>query len=201
MPSYRSRKYHIQPNYTTMPNSISIVIRVSMRHWDSTVRAGTASANWTTTICGTFSPKSQQTSGKKSNSQLFSDRYFAKKLVNYRNAMVPASIVIREYPFPIIQVGRPLFFMPKVSERSVARQGNSARKIAITIWTRCASALDSPRWRAERLTLKHSTNPTKPESYEGFRDIVRQERMIELALERQALWGPAALGHRRGISQ
>ena len=38
------------------------------------------------------------------------------------------------------------------------------------------------------LNQEHSTNPTKPESYEGFRDIVRQERMIELALEGQRFW-------------
>ena len=35
---------------------------------------------------------------------------------------------------------------------------------------------------------QHSSNPSKPSSKEGMRDIIRQERMIELALEGYRYW-------------
>ena len=35
---------------------------------------------------------------------------------------------------------------------------------------------------------QHSSNPNKPLSKDGMRDIIRQERMIELALEGHRYW-------------
>ena len=130
--------------------------------------------------------KAKQTSGKKSNRNYSITGYFAKKLVSYQNSMVPASIQIETYAFPIIRLAD-LYLL-------YAECLNEANRNAGAPPADCYTYIDKVRRRAgfpdgvRKDWADHSNNPTKPDSYEGFRDIVRQERMIELALEGQRFW-------------
>lgn len=180
-----AEKYYIQPNYTT-----------AKLHFDREPRfyatLGFDGSSWygigklDDNDMWYIQSKAKQTSGKKSNRNYSVTGYFAKKLVNYRNAMVPASIVIREYPFPIIRLADLYLLYAECLNEASQDKGTPPED--------CYYYLDKVRKRAgfpdgvRNDWLKHSTNPTKPESYEGFRDIVRQERMIELALEGQRFW-------------
>ena len=100
--------------------------------------------------------------------------------------MVPGAIVIRAYPFPIIRLADLYLLYAECLNEAAADSGTPPPD--------CYYYLDKVRARAgfpdgvKNDWRNHSTNPTKPESCEGFRDIVRQERMIELALEGQRFW-------------
>lgn len=178
-------KYHIKPGYTT-----------AKLHFDREPRfyatLGFDGSSWygigkmDDNDMWYIQAKAKQTSGKKSNRNYSITGYFAKKLVSYRNAMVPASIQIETYAFPIIRLAD-LYLL-------YAECLNEANRNAGTPPADCFTYIDKVRRRAgfpdgvRKDWAAHSKNPTKPESYEGFRDIVRQERMIELALEGQRFW-------------
>ncbi len=128
--------------------------------------------------------KAGQVSGKRG--ALYSvTGYFAKKLVRYQNTMQSTSIIIEAYPFPIIRLAD-LYLL-------YAESLNEAEKESGTVPSDCYLYVDKVRARAGLKGVKdswraHSINPGKPDTYQGFQEIVRQERMIELALEGQRFW-------------
>lgn len=128
--------------------------------------------------------KAGQVSGKRG--ALYSiTGYFAKKLVRYQNTMLPTSIIIESYPFPIIRLAD-LYLL-------YAECLNEAEYESGSVPDECYTYIDLVRSRAGLAGVrdswrKHSVNPDKPNTCEGFREIVRQERMIELALEGQRFW-------------
>lgn len=129
--------------------------------------------------------KAKQTSGKRGNTMYSVTGYFAKKPVRYQNVMESSSIQIETYPFPIIRLAD-LYLL-------YAECLNEADRDKGEVPADCYTYIDKVRERAglkgvkEAWTL-YSSNPDKPNSYEGFQSIVRQERLIELALEGQRFW-------------
>lgn len=129
--------------------------------------------------------KAKQTAGKRGNTLYSITGYFAKKLVRYQNAMVPASIQIETYPFPIIRLAD-LYLL-------YAEALNEAKKEEGAVPEDCYTYVDKVRERAGLKGVRESwrlyaNDANKPDSYEGFQAIVRRERMIELALEGQRFW-------------
>ena len=96
-------KYYIQPGYTT-----------AKLHFDREPRfyatLGFDGSSWygigkmDDNDMWYLQAKAKQASGKRGNTLYSITGYFAKKLVRYQNAMVPASIQIETYPFPIIRL-------------------------------------------------------------------------------------------------
>jgi hypothetical protein len=118
--------------------------------------------------------------------------YFAKKVVYWENEITESSQVIYEYPFPIVRMADLYLmyaealnessegdniapdvyeYMRRVRERSGLKQGVFGQQEDIgdirVAWT------------------KYSSDPTKPLTKSGLREIIKQERQIELALEGQ----------------
>lgn len=177
-------KYHIMPGYTT-----------AKLHFDRETRfystLGFDGSSWygigkmDDTDMWYLQAKAKQTSGKRGNTLYSITGYFAKKLVRYQNAMVPASVQIEAYPFPIIRLAD-LYLL-------YAECLNEANQDAASVPDDCYKYIDEVRERAGLKGVKeswrlYSKEPNKPDSYKGFQSIIRQERMIEFALEGQRFW-------------
>lgn len=124
--------------------------------------------------------KSEQFAGKK-QSRLYSvTGYYAKKLVNWNLVETQTSLTIESYPWPMMRLGD-LYLLYAEAANEMGDQAT-----ALTY-------LNKIRERAGLQTVEaswsdYSTNPTKYTSKAGLRDIVRQERLIEMAFEGSRFW-------------
>lgn len=118
--------------------------------------------------------------------------YFAKKLVHYENEITTNNQNIQEYPFPIVRLAD-LYLMyaealneasegddvnPMVYEYLRAIRERSGLKLGVL-----GQQEDIGDVRVA--WSKYSNDPTKPLTKSGMREIIKQERHIELALEGQ----------------
>ena len=157
-------KYYIQPGYTT-----------AKLHFDREPRfyatLGFDGSSWygigkmDDNDMWYLQAKAKQASGKRGNTLYSITGYFAKKLVRYQNAMVPASIQIETYPFPIIRLAD-LYLL-------YAEALNEAKKEEGTVPEDCYTYIDKVRARAGLKGVKDSWrlyahDVNKPNTYEGF---------------------------------
>jgi hypothetical protein len=111
--------------------------------------------------------------------------YVAKKLDNIRNNQATNAYSFEYYPFPVYRLADLyLMYAEAVNEVEGPNGANSATLFAY---------LDDIRDRAGLAGVKESwtnfsTNPTKPDTKEGLREIIRRERSIELAFEGKRFW-------------
>ncbi|QJB38747.1 RagB/SusD family nutrient uptake outer membrane protein [Chitinophaga oryzae] len=124
--------------------------------------------------------KLEQHSGKK-QSRLYSvTGYYIKKIVNWNLVYNNTSLEVEAYPWPIIRLGD-LYLL-------YAEASNETGKPADALFY-----LNQLRARAGLATIEYSwstysAKPTKYSTQEGLRDIIRQERTIEMAFEGSRFW-------------
>lgn len=125
--------------------------------------------------------KRGQLSGQRSPNLYSITGYFAKKLVNFKTEVPEnGSAIFEEYPFPIIRLADlHLMYAEALNEST-----ESEESVPQDVYTH----LDLIRKRSGLEGVKdswtrYSTSPDKPLTKKGMRDIIRQERGIELALE------------------
>jgi hypothetical protein len=106
--------------------------------------------------------------------------YYAKKLVYYDNTY-SSTISIKEYPFPIIRLADLYLLYAEALNEANFNGAVPADVYTYIDLVRARSGLDGVR----EAWLAHSTNPAKPGTPLGMREIIRRERAIELALEGQ----------------
>ena len=101
-------------------------------------------------------------------------------MIYYKNIISETSEVIEEYPFPIVRLAD-LYLMYAEALNEATENGEF---VPAAVYTnidivRKRSGLEGvvDSWK------KYSTNPNKPSTKEGMREIIRKERQIELALE------------------
>ena len=111
--------------------------------------------------------------------------YFAKKLVHYENVIAQEGSTIKGYSFPIIRLSD-LYLMYAEALNEVKESPDSEVYEYIQK-VRDKAGLDDGGDLINTWQL-YSSNPSKPSSKEGMRDIIHQERMIELALEGHRYW-------------
>ena len=111
--------------------------------------------------------------------------YFAKKLVHYENVIAQEGSTIKGYSFPIIRLSD-LYLMYSEALNEVKDSPDSEVYEYIQK-VRDKAGLDNGGDLVNTWQL-YSSNPSKPSSKEGMRDIIHQERMIELALEGHRYW-------------
>jgi hypothetical protein len=137
--------------------------------------------------------KKWKESGSKWGSLYSITGYFAKKLVPYKNEITSQQQIIWEYPFPIIRLAD-LYLMYAEALNETAEDGGTpppdvysylrlVRERAGLKQGVLGQTVDVGDVRAA--WSAYSTDPDKPLYKEGMREIVRQERQIELALEGQ----------------
>jgi hypothetical protein len=111
--------------------------------------------------------------------------YFAKKLVNYQNVITQSSTKVIAYTFPIIRLSDLYLMYAEALNETKSAPDQEVYEYIQRV--RHKAGLDKESdlvktWEA------YSRIPDKPGNKEGMRDIIRQERMIELALEGPRYW-------------
>ncbi len=107
--------------------------------------------------------------------------YFAKKLVDPETTFNTSGFTTDPAPFPIIRMSDLYLLYAEVLNEI---GGPTAQVYQLIDAVREKAGLKGVQesWR------DYSTNPAKPESKTGLREIIHRERMIELAMEGQSMW-------------
>ena len=107
--------------------------------------------------------------------------YFTKKLVHWESGFGNTTAGVVEYAWPELRLAE-IYLM--YAEALNEAEGPVADVHLYLNKVRSRAGLESVEasWR------KYSTNPTKPDTKEGMREIIRRERLIELALEGHRYW-------------
>jgi hypothetical protein len=107
--------------------------------------------------------------------------YTVKKMHSYRNAVTATTDNVEYYPFPIIRLADLyLLYAEALNEYS----GPSPEVFHYLDLIRTRVGLEGVQESWE----KYSNSPNKPNSKDGLRDIIYQERTIELAFEGERFW-------------
>lgn len=107
--------------------------------------------------------------------------YWPKKLVSYLNIIEENSYSTERYPWPVIRLAN-LYLL--YAEALNEAQGPSAEVYEYLDLVRERAGLEGvvESW------ANYSSNPDKPLNQDGLREIIHQERSIELAFEGQRYW-------------
>ena len=124
-------------------------------------------------------------SGYQGGSGYSATGYAAKKMHNFTNAQSMSAVSTEYYPFPILRLAD-LYLL-------YAEALNEAAEEAAVPNPDVYEYLDKVRARAGLKGVKESwsdfsTDPSKPETKRGLREIIRRERTIELAFESKRYW-------------
>ncbi|WP_420603103.1 RagB/SusD family nutrient uptake outer membrane protein [Flagellimonas sp.] len=126
---------------------------------------------------------SKQKSGKLDAQRFAASGYWAKKLVYYENVQRTGGATgysLRAYPFPAVRLADLyLLYAEALNESGSTNQAHA--------W------IDRVRDRAGLNGVVDSwatasSDPTKPTTKDGLRDIIHDERMIEMVFEGQRFW-------------
>ncbi|RZM21847.1 MAG: RagB/SusD family nutrient uptake outer membrane protein, partial [Pedobacter sp.] len=108
--------------------------------------------------------------------------YYIKKYVHWQNVIGTGSnYSITNYPWPLIRLAD-LYLLYAEALNESAGPGAEVYTYLNLVRQRAGLASVESSW------TNFSNNPTKYTTKEGLRDIVQQERSIELAFESQRFW-------------
>ncbi|SHG30216.1 RagB/SusD family nutrient uptake outer membrane protein [Pedobacter caeni] len=131
---------------------------------------------------GTFNiqSKSGQFGGKK-QSRIFSvTGYYNKKLVNWNMVISTTAVVVESYPWPVMRLAD-LYLLYAEALNETDNKGLALEYLNMI---RDRAGLKS----VESSWTNFSTNPGKYADKTGLREIIRQERLIEMAFEGSRFW-------------
>lgn len=125
--------------------------------------------------------KKGKSSGKSSSIRYSATGYFAKKYSHFETATTTTGITYSRMAFPIMRLAD-LYLL--YAEARNEFSGPDAEAYQYIDWVRERAGLEGvvASWAA------HSKYPDKPLNKEGFREIIHQERVIELAFEGKRFW-------------
>ena len=124
--------------------------------------------------------KTEQFGGKK-QSRLYSiTGYYTKKVVNWNLVFTNTTTTVESYPWPVMRLADLYLLYAEALNES----GNSAAALPYLNQIRARAGLQS----VESSWNTFSSKPPKYTSVEGLRDIIRQERGIEMAFEGSRFW-------------
>ena len=125
--------------------------------------------------------KAFQSAGVKRNDAYVVTGYFPKKLINYQTIIRGSTVTAENYYWPIMRLAN-LYLL--YAEATNEAYGPNDTAISILDKVRLRSGLKG----IKESWTNYSTNPTKFKTKEGFREILMQERTIELMFEGQRAW-------------
>jgi hypothetical protein len=114
--------------------------------------------------------------------------YFAKKLVSYKLIMTSASHTggTTSYAFPIIRLAD--LYLNYAEALNECKSAPDAEVYEYIQMVRDKAGLDKETGGLVETWATYSNNPMKPTTKAGMRDIIRRERLIELAFEGQRFY-------------
>lgn len=126
--------------------------------------------------------KRGQPQGKISSIRYSVSGYWVKKTSHFETVVTPSSHVVVRSTFPIVRLADLYLLYAEALNESLDTPNEEVYK-SIDI-VRKRAGLDGVResWQ------NYSRYPTKPLTKEGLREIIQQERMIELAFEGKRYW-------------
>lgn len=107
--------------------------------------------------------------------------YTCKKMINYKSAITYNSQSFEYYPFPILRLAD-LYLLYAEALNEWGGPSSEVYKYLDAIRERAGLDGVVASWS------KYSSNPQKPLSKDGLRNIIQQERNIELCFECQRFW-------------
>ena len=107
--------------------------------------------------------------------------YYIKKLVHYENVIVQTGYSVTAYPWTIMRLSD-LYLLYAEALNESAGPSTEVYKYVNLVRERAGLQSVEASWS------NFSTNPTKYTTQIGMRDIIYQERLIELAFEGQRFW-------------
>mgnify|MGYP001208879167 CR=1 FL=1 len=111
--------------------------------------------------------------------------FFAKKLVHYENIISLQGSTIKGYSFPIIRLSDLYLMYSEALNETKAAPDAEVYEYIQRVRTRAGLDVGGDILNTWQM---YSTNPSKPMTKDGMRNIIQQERMIELALEGHRYW-------------
>jgi hypothetical protein len=128
------------------------------------------------------SMKNGMMSGRYTNNMYSVTGYGVKKLVHPNSVVGNTTFSVYEYAFPIIRLADMYLLYAEVLNEIKSTPDNEVYFYIDKVRERASLKGVVESWAT------YSSNPTKPTSQEGMREIIHQERMIELAFEGQSYW-------------
>lgn len=125
--------------------------------------------------------KLKQAAGSGVGTNFSVSGYWPKKLANFNNAYTEKEYTVEVYPWPIMRLADLYLLYAEALNESA---GPSADAYTYIDKVRARAGLTGviSSWQ------NNSTKPTKPATKDGLREIIQQERMIELAFEGKRFW-------------
>ncbi|MCF3107385.1 RagB/SusD family nutrient uptake outer membrane protein [Niabella sp. CC-SYL272] len=119
-------------------------------------------------------------SGKKQSRIYSVTGYFTKKIVNWNLVYNNTSLQVESYPWPVMRLSDLYLLYAEALNES----GSPAEALSYLNQIRARAGLQS----VEQSWSMYSNRASKYQSAEGLRDIIRQERGIEMAFEGSRFW-------------
>jgi hypothetical protein len=107
--------------------------------------------------------------------------YFIKKLIHYQNVIGLSTYSVNSYPWPIMRLSD-LYLLYAEALNESEGPVSDVYKYVDLIRARAGLETVQSSWS------NYSNNPAKYTTQKGMRDIIHQERLIELAFEGQRFW-------------
>lgn len=134
-----------------------------------------ANNNWS------FKSKSGQNAGKKQSVLYSVTGYYAKKLVNWNMVLTQGGgVSLQAYPWPVMRLAD-LYLL---YAEALNETGDRANALVYLNKVRERAGLGT----VEDSWTNYSKNPSKYNDKNGLREIIQQERFIELAFEGSRFW-------------
>ena len=121
--------------------------------------------------------KRGETSGKLTGIRHSRSGYFSKKGSHYNTEGTSTNIVVTEYTYPVIRLADLYLLYAEALNESLSVPNGEVYEYIDRVRTRAGLKGVIESWAA------HSSVPQKPSTQLGMREIIHQERLIELAFE------------------
>lgn len=184
----QDHKYYIKPGFTTAILNTDREPRFYANlgfdgnYWFGNGRTKDVDAGSNTETAWLIAAKRGQTSGKLSNIRYSTSGYYTKKTSNFETASGTSSLALTRTTYPIMRLADLYLLYAEALNETLAAPNDSVYKYIDLVRERAGldGVIDS--W------AKYSNIPQKPTTKEGMRDIIRQERLIELCFEGKRFW-------------
>jgi len=175
-------KYYIQPNYTTAKLNFDREPRFyADLGFDGGIWFG--NGNFDQDNAWHLEGKTGQLAGKNRGDEHSITGYYTKKLINFRNILQTTGVYsVQAYPYPVIRLADLYLYCAEALNEAY---GPSAEAYHWINQVRKRAGIPNVEESWTSVNAKHQGKHT---TKEGFRDIIQQERLIEMAFEGGRYW-------------